>query len=71
MRDVSENRPEVKVIFVDTINSLMSAKEMKERRKTGFDERTICRIKISLIAGISLELYTLQRNHETWISVNV
>jgi hypothetical protein len=35
---ISDNRPEIKVVIVDTINSIMSDKEMGERKKKGFDK---------------------------------
>lgn len=37
-KGVSEQRPEVTAIIIDTINSIMSDKEMAERKKVGFDK---------------------------------
>lgn len=52
MRDVSDNRPEVKLMLVDTINSQMSSKEMRERRKADYD-------KWMELAGDVFDLYEL------------
>ncbi len=49
----ANSKPEVKYIVIDTINSIMSDKEVADTKRPGFDE-SICRSKISLIAGISL-----------------
>lgn len=38
LQGVSSQRPEIKSIIVDTVNSVMSDKEMSERRKKGFDK---------------------------------
>ena len=35
---ISNKRPEVDVILIDTVNSIMSDKEMRERKKNGFDK---------------------------------
>ena len=59
----------IKQVVISTVSELLTAKEMRERKKAGFDK--ICRIKTPLIAGNSLEFDTLQRNHEIWISVIV
>ncbi len=52
LRGISKQKPEVKAVIVDTINTIMNDKEMEEMGRSGYDE--ICRIKTSLIAGISL-----------------
>lgn len=70
MKAISDKMPQTKTIVLCGINSIMSDKEMSEMKKVGYDEPT-CRIKTSLIAGITLELYRLQSNHEIWISLNV
>lgn len=48
---ISNNRPDVKVIIVDTINTIMSDKEMNDRRKPGFD-------KWADLAGVIYDLYS-------------
>lgn len=60
------NMPHIKNVAICGVNSIMSDKEMSERKKVGYDD---CRIKTSLIAGISLESYKLQRSYETWAIV--
>lgn len=37
-RGISESRPEVNVVIIDTINSIMSDKEMAERKRPGYDK---------------------------------
>ena len=54
---VSKNRPEIKQIVVDTINSIMSDKEMSERKKKGFD-------KWMELAGDIYDLYALANSEE-------
>ena len=49
----ANSKPEIKYVLIDTINSIMTDKEVADSKRPGFDEDT-CRIKISLIAGISL-----------------
>jgi hypothetical protein len=49
----ANGKPEVKYVIIDTINSIMTDKEVGDTKRPGFDEDT-CRTKISLIAGISL-----------------
>lgn len=71
LQGVSAQRPDIKVVIVDTITAIENDMEMRDMKKSGFDEATICRIKTHLIAGIALEFYTLQHNHETWISATV
>lgn len=51
---IAEKRPEIKNVVIDTLSSIMSDKEMSERKQKGYDERT-CRSKTYLIAGISQE----------------
>ena len=48
---VSQKRPDIKVIVVDTVSSIMSDKEMNERKKKGLNLSGPC--KTYLIAGIS------------------
>ena len=38
IQGISAKRPEIKQIVVDTVNSIMSDKEMAERKKKGFDK---------------------------------
>ncbi len=52
LRAISSQKPEIKAVVVDTIGTIMSDKEVDDMFKAGYDE--ICRIKTSLIAGISL-----------------
>jgi hypothetical protein len=68
---VSNFRPEIKIIIVDTITAIENDMEMRDMKKAGYDEIHTCRIKTHLIAGNSLEVYTLQRSYEIWASVNV
>ena len=70
LKGISSYRSDIKVVIVDTITAIENDMEMRDFKKSSFDE-SICRIKTHLIAGITLELYTLQHNHETWISANV
>ena len=54
LQGVSAQRPEIKVVIVDTITAIENDMEMRDMKKSGFDERNTCRSKTSLIAGISL-----------------
>ena len=38
LKGISEKRPDIKICVVDTINTMMSDKEMKERKIKGFDK---------------------------------
>lgn len=53
LKIISDKKPEIKVVIVDTINTIMSDKEIADRKRPGFDENT-CRSKSSLIAGTPL-----------------
>ena len=70
LASINTKAPHIKTVVIDTINGILTDKVMLDMKKASFDEFN-CRIKIPLIAGISLEVCTLQSNHETWISLNV
>lgn len=55
LRGVSQHRPDIKYAVIDTINSMMSDKEMAERKKTGYD-------KWMDLAGDVYDLYCLINN---------
>lgn len=38
MKSVSEKRPDIKVLIVDTINTIMSDMEMEDMKKSGYDK---------------------------------
>lgn len=38
LKGISDTRPEIKAVLVDTINTCMSDKEMAESKKVGFDK---------------------------------
>lgn len=63
LKAISDNRPEIKYITIDTLNSITSDMVMLEMKKASFD-KAICRIKTSLIAGNSLEIILLQSSYE-------
>jgi len=71
LRGISDKRPDIKVVVVDTITAIENDMEMRDMKKSGFDEPHTCRIKTHLTAGNSLEFCTLQRSYEIWASVNV
>jgi len=52
LRKVHEGQPQIKVVVIDTINSIMSDKEMSERKKKGYD-------KWMDLAGDIYDLYRL------------
>lgn len=54
LRGISDKRPDIKVVVVDTITAIENDMEMRDMKKSGFDEPHTCRIKTSLIAGIPL-----------------
>ena len=57
IRGISKSRPEIKQIIVDTVNSIMSDKEMNERKKKGYD-------KWMDLAGDIYDLYSLANSTE-------
>lgn len=71
LRGISDQRLDIKVVMIDTITAIENDMEMRDMKKSGYDESYTCRIKTHLIAGNSLESYTLQRSYEIWASVNV
>lgn len=38
LKVISDKRPDIKVVLIDTVNTIMSDKEMAERKKQGFDK---------------------------------
>jgi hypothetical protein len=52
LQRISDNAPHIKIVVIDTINSIMSDKEMSERKKKGYD-------KWMDLAGDIYDLYRL------------
>jgi hypothetical protein len=55
LRKISDEQPHIKTVMIDTINAIMSDKEMSERKKVGYD-------KWYDMAGVIYDLYKMVPN---------